>query len=354
MKNAKEAFCLLSLLLFSCNSPPSSHEKKVERQVDKPPIVEYRAPLVLEQDVDKAIRDIEGSVAISIHSLADGWTIDRGCNLHLPQQSVSKLWVAMTLFDQVDQGKIGLHQAVILNRSDLTLFHQPIASLIGVNGYQTTVLDLLMRAMTQSDNTANDRLLTIIGGPDAVRDFLSKKDLKGIRFGPGERLLQSATAGLMWNQSLSMPWAFQNARNHIPSQDRLAAYRRYVLSPPDGATACGIAEGLAKLQSGDLLSPVSTQTLLAIMGASRTGWARLRSGLPKGWHLSHKTGTGQQYSGRTAGFNDVGILKSPEGEAYAVAVLIGDSGSSDRAKQQFIRSIGQAVVAQHTRKMSGF
>jgi beta-lactamase class A len=94
--------------------------------------------------------------------------------------------------------------------------------------------------------------------------------------------------------------------------------------------------------------------MLAIMGASVTGHARLRSGLPADWLISHKTGTGQTYAGRTAGFNDVGILTSPTGDSYAVAVLIGDSAAGERTRQRLIRAIAQAVVAQDTRKRSGF
>lgn len=342
------------LLLQACGGsddrkPPGRHA-----EAEPPVVVETRAPAAIAGDIDAAVRTVEGPVGVSVYSFSDGWRIDRGCSRRLPQQSVSKLWVAIALMEQVDRGRIGLYDPVKVTVWDRTLFHQPVVALVTGQGFRTTVLDLLLRAMTQSDNTANDRLLSLIGGPAAVNDMLARHRLSGIGFGPGERLLQSGTAGLAWNPSLSLPGAFQQARSRLPAQVRLAAYRRYVASPPDGATACGIVDGLAALREGRILSKASTQTLLSIMGASVTGHARLRAGLAPGWLLSHKTGTGQQYGGRTAGFNDVGILTSPEGDAYAVAVMIGDSGSGDRARQHFIRDVARAVVAQQVRRGSGF
>ena len=345
---------LLAALLCSCGGDPAHDPAPVDSNATAAVIVETRAPAAIVSDVDAAIGRVEGPVGVSIYSLSDDWRIDRGCSRRLPQQSVSKLWVAITLMDQVDRGRIGLYDPVDVMPSDLTLFHQPIAALVGNHGYRTTVLDLLLRAMTQSDNTANDRLLGMIGGPDTVRDMLRRHSLDTVGFGPGERLLQSGTAGIAWNQSYSRGWNFQRARSALPPATRVGAYRQYVSSPPDGASACGIVDGLVALRQNRLLSKASTQTLLSIMGASVTGHARLRAALPAGWLLSHKTGTGQQYAGRTAGFNDVGILTSPEGDAYAVAAMVGDSSSGDRTKQRFIQDVARAVVAQQTRRSSGF
>src|SRR3546814_17798628 len=111
----------------------------------------------------------------------------------MPQQSVSKLWVALTVLDLRDQGRLTLDDPFTVTKADLTLFHQPVASLAGDSGYRTTVRDLQYRAITSSDNTANDRLLSYVGGPEAVRAMNARKQSGAIRFGPGERLLQSST-----------------------------------------------------------------------------------------------------------------------------------------------------------------
>ena len=64
-----------------------------------------------------------------------------------------------------------------MTRSDLTLFHQPIAAKILGGGHTTTLGDLMFEAITKSDNTANDKLMRSVGGPDAVRAMIASKGL---------------------------------------------------------------------------------------------------------------------------------------------------------------------------------
>ncbi|WP_342768329.1 serine hydrolase [Sphingomonas gilva] len=293
-------------------------------------------------------REFEGRVGIAIRRVdTPGWSVDWQGDLPMPQQSVSKLWVAMTALDARDKGMLRLDQPVTVTRSDLTLFHQPIASLVKGDGYQTDPDELLRRAMTMSDNTANDKLLSLAGGPAAVNRFLAGKGLTGIKFGPGERLLQAKTAGLTWKQSYSLGRAFYTARANLPMATRRAAFDAYVANPPDGATANGIARALAKLHRGELLKPDSTAYLLRYMEESKTGRARLKGAMPPGWRLAHKTGTGQDLAGETAGFNDVGLITSPDGTTYAVAVLIGRTGKPVRDRQSLIQAVATTLIANH-------
>src|SRR3546814_2442145 len=116
--------------------------------------------------------------------------------------------------------------------------------------------------MQQSDNTANDKLLRTVGGPDAIRAFLGKNFISNIRFGPGERLLQSGAAGLDWNPSYSLGRNFFTARANLPRSVRERALDKYLANPPDGAAPVAIVGALAKLKRGELLSPSSTRLLL--------------------------------------------------------------------------------------------
>jgi beta-lactamase class A len=259
---------------------------------------------------------------------------------------VSKLWVALTLLDMRDQGRARLDDPIVVRAEDLTLFHQPIAFLaVKGDGFHTTVGDLLTRALTHSDNTANDRLLHYVGGPDAVRAFIARKQLGDIRFGPGERLLQSRTAGLNWQPSFAIGNSFEIARSRLPMAQRIAALDVYTRDPPDGAAPLSIADALARLARGELLSETSTRIMLDTMGASVTGRARLRSALPSGWKIAHKTGTGQDLGRRNAGFNDVGLLTAPDGRRYAIAVMIGDSTRPIGERQALIRNVAAAVAS---------
>jgi beta-lactamase class A len=342
----------LALMLASCGDRTPRDEGAWNAVVpvvpsSSPAVVDVRTPPeALRREIDRLSTLVDGPVAISVRDLDEGWSVRAGTDVPLPQQSVSKLWVAFTVYSMVDQGSLRLSDPVTVRRGDLTLFHQPIAALVGSSGYDTTVRGLLVRALTQSDNTANDRLLTLVGGPAAVRRALARAGIEGVAFGPGERLLQSGTAGVPWRDGDTAS-TFERLRAALAPQLRTAAYRRYVAAPPDGARATAITGALGLMRAGRALARSSAIDLFGIMSRTRTGHARLRAGVPRGWLVAHKTGTGQTYAGRTAGFNDVGILLSPDRHAYAVAVMIGDSSSGARAGQHLIAGVARAVADAH-------
>ncbi|MCH7862674.1 MAG: serine hydrolase [Proteobacteria bacterium] len=159
------------------------------------------APRALDQAIRGITGNFEGLVGVAVTSIDDGWIVAANGERPMPQQSVSKLWVAMTVLDQVDQGRIRLEDPITITRADFTLFHQPVAALVkGDAGYTASVGEIIRRAMQMSDNTCNDKLLRLVGGPDAVRSFLARKGITGVRFGPGEKLLQAGTAVLVPEQ----------------------------------------------------------------------------------------------------------------------------------------------------------
>src|SRR3546814_7192561 len=142
---------------------------------------------------------------------------------------LSKLWVALTVLDAIYRGELSFELKVRIGPEDLTLFQQPLAARVRSEGSVTmTFRDLIETAITHSYNTANDSLLRTVGGPEAVRRFIAKHDLGSIRFGPGERLLQSGTAGLKWQQTYSAGYAFQKARAQLPDATRKAAMDAYL------------------------------------------------------------------------------------------------------------------------------
>lgn len=308
--------------------------------------VAVEAPSFLRDKIRDAVRQFDGTSGIAVVSLRDGWEAGWNADKLFPQQSCSKLWVAITALDATDRGKISMSDRVTLKRSDLTLFHQPIRAKILAGGHSETLGSLMHQAITKSDNTANDRLMRAAGGPKAVRDMIARKGLGAIRFYEGERLLQSRIAGLSWKPRYSIGSAFFEARAALPMSTRSAAFARYVADPYDGASPRAIAHALARLKKGDLLSPASTAKLLSAMGQTSTGRMRVRAGLPAGWKWYHKTGTGQTLGSRTAGLNDIGLLEAPDGSAYAMAILT-NPNSSDGSAQELMRDIAKAVVAQH-------
>jgi beta-lactamase class A len=305
------------------------------------------APPYLRGRVSDLGRSFNGRVGIAVRSIDDGWSSGWKADELYPQQSVSKLWVAIAAMNAVDQRKVSLDDRVTLNRDDLTLFHQPIASLILGGGYTTSLGDLMAKAITTSDNTANDKLMRAVGGPEAVRAMIREKHLGAIRFYNGERALQSRIAGLIWSPSYSIGNAFYEARDALPAGVRKAAFNRYVEDPFDGAAPNAIVNALARLKRGELLSPGSTSRLLDIMSHTKTGANRLKGGLAAGWVLNHKTGTGQVLGAQQAGYNDIGILTAPDGKSYSVAVMIKLTSVPLPVRMTLMNNVVRAVIAQH-------
>jgi beta-lactamase class A len=200
------------------------------------------------------------------------------------------------------------------------------------------------RAITESDNTANDALLRLVGGPEAVQRFLARKDLGSIRFGPGEREMQSAIAGMEWRQSYAQARKFYEARDEVPDAERRRAFEAYLADPVDGAAPVALAGALARVAKGDIVSEESTVHFLGLLSQVKSGPNRLKGGAPAGWSVGHKTGTGQVWGPEQSGYNDVAILTAPDGGRYAVAVMIARTAEPVPARMAMMHEVVAAVA----------
>jgi len=307
------------------------------------------APIVLQTTLDELSATYGESVGIAVTDVTAGWTAGVDAERTYPQQSVSKLWVAIALMRAVDQGRIRLDSVVTLTDADRSVFYQPLADRIDANGYETAISDLLRRALVESDNAANDRLMRELGGPDGVAAELRDLGLTRVKVGAFERDLQARTAGLIWQPDYGIGWNFQAAREALPREVRQAAMDAYLADPPDGTSPAAITEALAALSRGQLLSEGSTARLLSLMQAARTGPRRLKAGLPAGWSIAHKTGTGQDFRGASVGINDVGLLTAPDGHTYAVAVMMRETRKSVPERLAFMQAVTRAVAGEWSR-----
>ena len=307
------------------------------------------APIGLENLVREQWRIFPGRTGVAIMRIDGGeWITGQRATELFPQQSVSKTWVALTILDLVDQGKVSLDQKIRITPNDLAVFHQPIRDrVISNGGIEATVLALLEQAIIASDNTANDSLLRTAGGPQAVQSFLARKNLGAIRFGPGERLLQSGIAGLDWRQEYSLGNRFYAARNMVPMAKRKAALDFYLDNPIDGASPEAIVRALARLAKGELLSPASTRLILGIMSRTSSGPNRMKAGVPAGWRFLHKTGTGQILSPVSTGYNDIGIMTAPDGTRYALAIMMGSTTASIPQRMGFMQFVSRTTAIYH-------
>jgi beta-lactamase class A len=305
------------------------------------------APMALTMRLEQLRQAFGGSVGIAVHDLDAGWTTQSNGLAVVPQQSVSKLWVAIALLDAVDRGEIDLAEPVTVTPADLSVFNQPIREKLVDGVYRTTLADLLVMQIALSDNAANDIVMRRVGGPEVVQKTIAAKRLGAIHAGPEEKVLQPKIAGLAWKPDYSFGRAFWIDRDLIDPALRHQALDAYLADPPDGATAVALVEALARLKKGELLSPASTARLLGIMAQTSTGPLRLPAGLPPGWTISHKTGTGQDLFEQSTGYNDVGLIAAPDGKTYAVAVMIASTTRPIPERMNLMATVAAAVAAAH-------
>ena len=303
------------------------------------------APSALQSRLAQLAAEFDEPVGVAVSDVATGWVASVKGDAAFPQQSVSKLWVAITVMDAIDEGRLKLDQAIVLGPGDRSVFNQPVSYQIGETGYATTIRDLLRRALIQSDNAANDKLMTAVGGPAAILNLLNRKAIAGVKLAEDEKHLQAHIAGLTWSPALAPYGAFDAARARLPKADREAALQAYLDNPYDGASPEGLVNALAALKRGELLSPASTEWILATMAQAKTGPRRLRGGLPADWSIAHKTGTGQDFRGSSIGINDVAVLTAPDGRAYTVAVMMQKTAKPVSERLDFMQAVSKAVVA---------
>jgi beta-lactamase class A len=319
--------------------------RKIAFNVPEPP--PPPPPQGLQQSLEALAGSWREDVGIAVTDVAAGWTAQVNGETPYPQQSVSKLWVAVATLEAVDRGQSNLERVVHLGPEDRSVFYQPLGRRIrNSGGPQVSIGELLRWAITESDNSANDKLMRELGGADAVTTLLAEKGLSDLRVGAYERDLQAQIAGMTWQPDYGIDWNFQHARERLPEGVRDTAMDTYLADPLDGAAPAEITRTLAGLQKGELLSPASTKVLLELLNDTRTGPRRLKAGFPAGWTLGHKTGTGQDWRGYSVGINDVGLVTAPDGRVYAVAVMMRKTSKPIGARQAFFHSVSRAI-AQH-------
>jgi beta-lactamase class A len=312
------------------------------------------APAALQARLEQLVASYREDVGIAVTDVTDGWTAGVDQDRPYPQQSVSKLWVAIALMRAADEGRVDINGWLTMTDADRSVFFQPVVAEYRSGNYAAPVSELLRRALVESDNAANDRLMRELGGPEGVGAALEEMGLKDVKVGAYERDLQALTAGLSWRHEYGFGRNFQHAREALPMPVREAAADAYVAEPLDGASPAAITAALAALSRGELLSAESTARVTGLMAAARTGPRRLKGGLPAGWSIAHKTGTGQDFQGASLGINDVGLLTAPDGRTYAVAVMMRRTRHSVPARLAFMQAVSRAVVEQWSRETGSF
>ncbi|MEV1001148.1 class A beta-lactamase [Nonomuraea sp. NPDC050202] len=147
-----------------------------------------------------------------------------------------------------------------------------------------TVSELCVAAVTQSDGTASNLLMKLIGGPAGMTAFF--RTLKD----PLSRMDR-------WHPELN-DWTPKDKR--------------------DTTTPAAMAGNLRALATGTALHAKDREQLVAWLLAGKVGAERIPAGLPKTWTVAHKTGTNSDGFG---GGNDIAVIWPEKGGAPIIMAV---------------------------------
>jgi beta-lactamase class A len=283
-------------------------------------------------------------LGIALMNLESGqfWTFNG--DRPFPLGSASAAPIAGAALAEVDAGRLSLDQTIPITDEDLSPPPSAIADAWpGRTDY--TVRELLVAAVTQSDNTAADVLMRRIGGPGAVTAWLKLKNIELVRVDRYARETQTDLAGMA---SFRAGWkgdaAFDAARATVSPNARRAATQAYLRDVRDTATPRSFLHFLMELDDRALISPPSTALLLQTMTGQGPGANRLKAGLPPGAAFAHEAGAARGELGVTPAVNDVGLITLPDKRRYAVVVFLAGSPLDEARRDAVIADVGRAVI----------
>lgn len=256
------------------------------------------------------LAEAKGRVGVAAVVVETGETIAFAGNERFPMQSVYKLPIAMAALAAIDAGTIRRQKPVVVEKTEYVgpKQHSPLRDQ-HPNGATVSVDDLLRYAVSESDGSASDVLLRLVGGASSVQNYLTAIGVSGVIVRNTERELGSADSAQYAN------WAMP----------------------------VGMVKLLQQLQLGRGLSEASRTYLLKLMTDTPTGPNRLKGQLPPGTLVAHKTGTSMTVGGKTAATNDVGLITLPTGKHLAVAVFVSDAQADEATRERVIAQIAKQL-----------
>ena len=214
--------------------------------------------------------------------------------------STFKLFLAACVLERVQRGRERLARAIPVRERDM-VSHAPVTG--PAVGSTLTVEELCKATVETSDNPAANILLRELGGLESFQGWYRSIGDEITRVDRYETALNSALPG----------------------------------DPRDTTTPWQTVTNLRRVLGG-LLEPETRALLQTWLLETPTGEGRIKAGVPEGWRVAHKTGTGARNS-----FNNIGLAWPPSGPAVAIAVYY--TGARDAPSAQL-----DAVVAEATRK----
>lgn len=218
--------------------------------------------------------------------------------------STFKMYLAAATLLRVQAGEERLDRRIPITAADM-VNHAPVTE--PAIGGDLSVDELMKAIVEVSDNPAANLLLKALGGLEAMQAFyraLGDPTTRVDRFEPEMNRLDGDKDTIR------------------PAQSRANLHRLF-------------------LDRNTPLSAESKSKLLGWMFSSPTGAGRIKAGVPAGWRVAHKTGTGGY--GPT---NDIGLLYPPTGEPVTLAIYYhGVRASSDAQNEAVIADATRMTLA---------
>lgn len=197
-----------------------------------------------------------------------------------------------------------LNQRITYTRNDLVNYN-PITEKYVDTGM--TLKELSDATLRYSDNTAMNLILQQLDGPKGL-----KKALRKI------------------GDHVTNPKRFEPELNEVePGETQ------------DTSTPRALATSLQAFTLGDALPIEKRELLIDWMKRNTTGDALIRAGVPEGWEVADKTGTGS-YGTR----NDIAVIWPPNGSPIVLAILSSrdekDAGYDNKLIAEATKVIAQA------------
>jgi len=215
--------------------------------------------------------------------LASGRTLAYRADDLFATCSAFKAYVAAQILQKSQSGELRLTDQVYIDPAVFIPVASPMTE-PNLGGWMP-LSELCAAAVRQSDNTATNLMLELLGGPPSVTQF-------------ARSVGDDRTWMVRWELDLNTA---------------------YPGDPRDTSSPRAMGTGFANMLSSDR-NPVFDEPhraqLEEWMRTIVTGDNRIRAGLPPGWSVADKTGAGDY-----ASTNDIGVAYGPDGERLALAVM---------------------------------
>ena len=242
-------------------------------------------------------------LGVSILDTASGESSGYRAEERFPMCSTFKFLLAAAILRRADAGKDQLARRIPVPPKPL-LPHSPLTEPHA--GDQMSLSTLCFAAVTQSDNTAANLLLDVLGGPSAYTRFARSVGDPTTRLDRTEPILNESRPG----------------------------------DPRDTTSPSAMLADMRSLLLGNALKPASRDQLIQWLIDNQTGFERIRAGLPKDFRVGDKTGS----DGATT-TNDIAILWPMHRPPLLLTAFLTECPGSESRRGAVLAQVGRLVVA---------